>query len=146
MRTRSLYVASFFSYCYYANFCFDVNVAFYEKLVPITRRIGTSLEPAAETIVRKRVGESREWALLGTGGYMLVCPSITNGLHMFFRHCNLLGLWWQPVYFNLIHYSSAILKQLQRSLLLFRIGVARPIKQFSCPSHASKKLVCLIPK
>ncbi len=36
-------------------FCIDVNSAFREKLVPITRRIVTSIGPAAEAIVRKRV-------------------------------------------------------------------------------------------
>jgi hypothetical protein len=36
-------------------FCFDVNLAFLEKLVPITRRIGTSIEPAGETIALKRM-------------------------------------------------------------------------------------------
>jgi hypothetical protein len=47
-------------------FCFDVNVAFRENLVPITYRINTSIEPTGEEIALKRMRESREWALTGT--------------------------------------------------------------------------------
>lgn len=36
-------------------FCFDVNFAFHEKLVPITRQISTSIGPVVEAIVLKRV-------------------------------------------------------------------------------------------
>jgi hypothetical protein len=39
-------------------FCWNVNFAFREKLVPITRRNSTSIEPTAEAIVLKWV----EWS------------------------------------------------------------------------------------
>ena len=39
-------------------FCCNVNFAFREKLVPITRRNSTSIEPTAEAIVLKWV----EWS------------------------------------------------------------------------------------
>ena len=41
-------------------FCFDVNFAVDGKLVPITRRISTSIGPVAEEIVLKRVEGSSE--------------------------------------------------------------------------------------
>jgi hypothetical protein len=41
-------------------FLFDVNFAFREKLVPINRRISSSLEPAVEEIALKRVEGSSE--------------------------------------------------------------------------------------
>jgi hypothetical protein len=40
-----------------AVFCFDVNCANDEKLVPLTRHNGASIRPAAEAIVLKRVEE-----------------------------------------------------------------------------------------
>ena len=39
-------------------FGFDVNVSFYEKLVPITHLISVSIRPAVVTIVLKQVEES----------------------------------------------------------------------------------------
>jgi len=34
-------------------FCIDVNIAFHEKLVPITDRISTSIDPTGKEIVLK---------------------------------------------------------------------------------------------
>ncbi len=52
-------------------FCFDVNFAVDGKLVPITRRISTSIGPVAEEIVLKRVEGSPEngtlWVTVGCG-------------------------------------------------------------------------------
>jgi hypothetical protein len=41
-------------------FCFDVNVAFDGKRVPITRHNGASIGPEAEAIVLKRMQGSPE--------------------------------------------------------------------------------------
>jgi hypothetical protein len=41
-------------------FCFDVNFVYDEKLVPITRRSSTSIEPTTEVIALKRVEGSPE--------------------------------------------------------------------------------------
>src|SRR6266699_4162785 len=66
-----------FAYSNYAYFLFRCQFHFYEKLVPITRRISVSIGPAVVAIVLKRVEESSEngpsWELEAEQSQQVAC-------------------------------------------------------------------------